>query len=535
MTDLNAIADALIASVKGHVARALRPLVARLDEMDQRQPENVRRMVAEALAALPKPKDGESVDLVALAGEISAAAAKAVGALPVPRDGRDYDPAVLEEAVTRAVAGLPRAENGKDADADAIAEVVLAKVTAALDQIPAPKDGAPGKDADPAQIAALVESAVAEAVPQAVTKAVSALPAPQPGKDADPELIRRLVADAVAALPKAKDGEPGRSVDLVELSGQIAAAAATAVAALPPPAKGDPGKDFDPELIRQRVDEILPGLVERAQAALVHHSDQMHAAMRLEIETMRSQLAGLVDVEVARRVALVPPPQNGKDADPALLRAEVERAVAALPVPRDGKDADPDVIRAAVASAVAELPETTKTLDPEVLRVEVQRAVADAVAQIPKAKDGASVTLDDVRPALEAEVARWALDFERRAGETLQRVVDRMPEAKDGRDGFTPDDLQLALDGRVLTITLCAGERRISRELVLAGMPIDRGVYRKGVHAEAGDGYTYGGGYWIAKQDTDEPPAGPSAHWRLAVKRGRDAPSRGLSNGRAAP
>lgn len=47
---------------------------------------------------------------------------------------------------------------------------------------------------------------------------------------------------------------------------------------------------------------------------------------------------------------------------------------------------------------------------------------------------------------------------------------------------------------------------------------IDRGVYRSGQSAKAGDGCTYGGSYWIATQDTDESPTGPSHHWRLAVK-----------------
>jgi hypothetical protein len=49
-------------------------------------------------------------------------------------------------------------------------------------------------------------------------------------------------------------------------------------------------------------------------------------------------------------------------------------------------------------------------------------------------------------------------------------------------------------------------------------MPIDRGVYRQGMKASAGDAVTYGGSYWIARRETAEPPKGPSDDWRLAVK-----------------
>ncbi|HBY6596270.1 TPA: phage gp6-like head-tail connector protein, partial [Klebsiella pneumoniae] len=39
----------------------------------------------------------------------------AVGEIPVPRDGKDYDPAVLKQAVDDAVAALPPAQDGRDA------------------------------------------------------------------------------------------------------------------------------------------------------------------------------------------------------------------------------------------------------------------------------------------------------------------------------------------------------------------------------------------------------------------------------------
>ena len=76
---------------------------------------DIGAMVSEAVAALPPAQDGRSVtpeDLRPLLQELVTAA---VGEIPVPRDGKDYDPAVLKQAVDDAVAALPPAQDGRDA------------------------------------------------------------------------------------------------------------------------------------------------------------------------------------------------------------------------------------------------------------------------------------------------------------------------------------------------------------------------------------------------------------------------------------
>src|SRR5690606_21379356 len=45
-----------------------------------------------------------------------------------------------------------------------------------------------------------------------------------------------------------------------------------------------------------------------------------------------------------------------------------------------------------------------------------------------KGEPGNSVTLDDVRPFIEAELSKWALEFERRASDLIQRCIDRIPK-----------------------------------------------------------------------------------------------------------
>jgi len=99
------------------------------------------------------------------------------------------------------------------------------------------------------------------------------------------------------------------------------------------------------------------------------------------------------------------------------VKAEVAAAMFSLPVPKDGKDADMAV---------------------------VQKMVVDAVAAIPKAKDGESVTIDDVRPMIGEAVkdAVSALPVPKDGKDAsvdvealVAEVVKRVPKAKDGLDG----------------------------------------------------------------------------------------------------
>lgn len=155
----------------------------------------------------------------------------------------------------------------------------------------------------------------------------------------------------------------------------------------------------------------------------------------------------------------------------------------------------------------------------------------EAVAAFPVPKDGTSVTADDVLPALEraleAHVARWALEFERRAADTLQRAVDRLPkpdngkDGKDGRDGLGFDDLTVDFDGeRTITLRFQRGDVVREQSLILP-IVLDRGVYKEGGAYAPGDGVTWAGCYWIAQRSTRAKPETDDS-WRLAVRKGRD-------------
>lgn len=203
---------------------------------------------------------------------------------------------------------------------------------------------------------------------------------------------------------------------------------------------------------------------------------------------------------------------------------------------RDGKDASQptqDEIRAALTPMIeqraAEWLEANRPADGK--DGDAGRDGTDGT----DGRDGESVTLDQVRPMIESEMAKWALDFERRAHGVLERAVERIPApavGKDGRDGLNGkdgldalqlDDFDLALsdDGRTVTLGLQQGDRRIERSLQFP-VVIDRGVYSDASAYAKSDAVTFGGSLWIAQKDAPDGRPGLSADWRLAVKKGRD-------------
>lgn len=117
MFDGTAFGKEMVGIVKGHVTRALGPLLTRLDALEARDPikgldgapgkdgsdgkdadpaataQIVAAQVASAVDALPKPQDGKSITIEdvrpMIAGMVTAAMAEAVKSFPVPTEGRD--------------------------------------------------------------------------------------------------------------------------------------------------------------------------------------------------------------------------------------------------------------------------------------------------------------------------------------------------------------------------------------------------------------------------------------------------------------
>lgn len=142
-------------------------------------------------------------------------------------------------------------------------------------------------------------------------------------------------------------------------------------------------------------------------------------------------------------------------------------------------------------------------------------------------KDGA--TAEDVMAllssAIEAKMATWQLEFERRAQATLERAIDRLPKPKDGQDGKS-------FDGKVSMRSEDMGDGRVRHRWYIGEEEVgrheervfvDRGVFKEGSDYWRNNAVTFGGSLWLAQKDAPRGKPGNSQDWRLAVKKGRDA------------
>lgn len=255
---------------------------------------------------------------------------------------------------------------------------------------------------------------------------------------------------------------------------------------------------FDPVAFGEKMGSMMREAVAPLHKKIKH--------LEAQIESTKTQEA-LVEDAVSKQIAALGTPKNGrdgvdgKDADIAALEAQVKtlvsEAVSAIPTPKDGADG---------------------------------RDGRDGVDGKDGAdgKDGKSFTINEADELLQEKMARWELDFERRATATLEKAIDRMPkprdgvDGKDGADGLGFDDMQAEYDGeRGVTLKFARGDQVKSVSLRIP-VVIDRGVYRADEGYEPGDGVTWGGSYWIAQQETKAKPDTPNSGWRLAVKKGRD-------------
>jgi hypothetical protein len=372
-----------------------------------------------------------------------------------------------------------------------------------------------------------------------------------------PEL-KAYLQNAIDIMPLAKDGNDGRdgksmTIDdirpllesahdkaVLDLERRAQGVLHDAINRLPVPKDGKDGKDghsADPEAVAKSVID------------------------RLDLRGGKGDIAKICRELVVSEVAKIPVPKDGKDADPVSEKAIFDAVRVYLhehPV-KDGKDGevtDKQVAKAVTLYLKAHPIQAAKDGEPgrDVTDEQVSKAVAryisenppqdgksvsaadvlpDLVAQVEKAidalpvpQDGTSVTLEDIKPLIESHLAEWALDFEKRAQETLQKAIDRMPAPKDGKDGLSLEDFEfdLAEDGRSFTMAFVGGDHRIERTFRFPSMQY-RDVWKEGESYDVNDVVTWDGSMWICRKPTKGKPGQYNKEWRLAVKRGRNGKS----------
>ena len=242
----------------------------------------------------------------------------------------------------------------------------------------------------------------------------------------------------------------------------------------------------------------------------------VRAGMESVIKQVENRLSSLVTpvelpdfqkmIDDAMSGIVIPEPEKGADG-------------------KDGKDGTSvtiDDVKPLVDEAVAGI----VIPEPDISHLEKRVDAAIAGIVIPEVKDGISPSADDVAKSLEHRFAEWALGFERKADEKLEKAIDKLkqPEnGKDGRDAIPIEnfDVSLCPDLRTVKFSLSDGEKSIEKEIKIPAI-LDRGVYSSNKSYEQGDAVTYAGGIFIAQVDNPTGAPETSQDWRLAVKRGRD-------------
>ncbi|CAH0650533.1 MULTISPECIES: phage portal protein [unclassified Pseudomonas] len=282
---------------------------------------------------------------------------------------------------------------------------------------------------------------------------------------------------------------------------------------------------------------VLKGLVDKALTAFRHglmkELDERDAGLRGEFsEAIEGIPAPDVEAIAVEAAKLVPKPENGKDADPELIRQSVVEEVAKLPTPNDGvsvtlEDVAPMLLEA-VKDAVGALPpaEPGASVTPEDLRPVIAEEVAKAMQALALPKDGdpgRDALQLEILPEIDAEKSYVRGTYAKHLG-GLWRSFERTSGMKGWEcivEGVGAAAVEQAGDrGFELALVLSSGAE-VRKKLELPVM-IYRGVFSAGDYLP-GDTVTWAGSLWHCDESTCDKPGEPgSKGWRLAVKRGRD-------------
>lgn len=345
--------------------------------------------------------------------------------------------------------------------------------------------------------------------------------------------------------------------------------------------QGEPGRDgrdaepLDAAVIAQRAADLIPRPRDGRDV------DPLAIKGAIAVELAGYNVAALVREEVARMFATVPTPKDGrdgKDVDVALVKTIVAAMVADLPMEHKSIAPPVDVagiVREAVATSLASLPTPRdgrdgKDADPAWIKAEIASQIA-TMAPPKDGRDGVSVTLEDVAPLIAREVDRAIKSFEppkdgigvkglliNRDGHLVATLTDgstmdvgtvigrdgkdadpdlllkmvtetvaKIPRPKDGADGADGlgiEDADLVfLEKAGFVLRLQHGTR--TKDLPLP-IPFFADVFRIGEHYKKG-AIVIHRGVWIATADTRERPGEGATAWRLMAKNGRDGRDRG--------
>ncbi len=220
----------------------------------------------------------------------------------------------------------------------------------------------------------------------------------------------------------------------------------------------------------------------------------------------------------------IPKPEDGKDADPELVRqlvsTEVTRAVSGLPVAKDG-----------APGARGEPGEAGKSIHPDTVALMVR----EAFDRMPKPENGKPgepgksaleidpITVDPEKSYPRGTVAAYNGGTVRANRTTTPGPDLSMPEWDVLLDGTARWIVTQSEDFRSITVE--AVRTTGKRESFTFAYPVvlDRGGYKSGDTYERGDSVSRDGQTWICQAETTTAAPGmANDDWRLSVRRGQN-------------
>jgi hypothetical protein len=247
---------------------------------------------------------------------------------------------------------------------------------------------------------------------------------------------------------------------------------------------------FDPEKFGEAMGQAIREAVGPLKKQIDELQSQLRAAPNFE---------EMVQEEVRKRLADIPEPKNGKDADMEVVRQMVSEAVAALPAPKEGKAGDPG-----------------KSITVEDVAPLIRDEIGKAVAALPAPKDGLGLAgaMIDRTGALQITLTNGEV-------KSLGVVVGK--DGDNGCDGVSLDafEIEYLPESHEIAIKAAVGSR-VKELRYPAGGIRPAGYWREGTKAQAGEAWVHDGSTWFAKTATASKPESRSEDWIIAARKGRD-------------
>jgi hypothetical protein len=194
------------------------------------------------------------------------------------------------------------------------------------------------------------------------------------------------------------------------------------------------------------------------------HDIEIHA-----VKGVAQAVVTAIKAYVDERLAAIPAPRDGKDADigaiKTLITATVSEAVASLPPARDGKDADVEALKAELAEqmnqaiAAIPVPRDGKDADGEIAIKAAKQHIDAAVAQYAEGVDALVETfvIGLIDKSSAASVASSGLSL--RAAAEIQSHAEQIAAADAVRSARLQDTTEQV--GKLLQTVVCGQEKLI--------------------------------------------------------------------------